>query len=191
MTHSPTLLAAALALAALAAPASAQERYDGWLCCNMRTDGSWISDINYVEDGKTVLPAGTPVSVSGYGRQRVRVEIDGKRQAIGNDYSRDLALPAFASRYVLKDDPAARIASWPAKVQEAVRAAKVTPGMTREQVTTSLGWPVSSENPDVDNAEIWRFWLDSFSEFQIHFDAQGRVSDITAAPTLKNRVWLP
>ena len=189
MKRSLPLLAATLALATLSTPAPAQERYNGFLCCNLRTDGSWISDINYAEAGKTVLPAGTPVNVTGFGRNRVRIEIDGKRQAIGNDYSRDLSQQAFAERYVLREDPAAKIAGWPANVQQAVRAGKVTPGMSREQVTTSLGWPVSSENPDSANADIWRFWLDSFNEFQIHFNAQGRVSDITASPTLKNRVW--
>lgn len=189
MNHRNRLLAG-LSLLLLAGTTQAQERFDGWLCCNMRTDGKWISDINYHETGKKVLPAGTPVSISGYGRHRVRVDIDGSKQAIGNDYSRDVGLGEFAARYVLRENPAERIAGWPQRVQEAVRAGKVTPGMSREQVRTSLGWPVSSENPDLD-ADIWRYWLDSFSEFHIHFNGSGQVSDITASPTLKNRVWLP
>lgn len=189
MKHSIRLVAG-LALAMTAGAAWAQDRYSGYLCCNLRTDGSWISDINYHEAGKTLLPAGTPVNITGYGRNRVRVEINGKRQAIGNDYSRDLSNQAFTERYVLRNNPADDMAGWSAKVQQAVRAAQVTPGMTRDQVITSLGWPVSSENPDLD-ATIWRYWLDSFSEFHIHFNAAGQVNDITASPTLKNRVWLP
>ncbi|MDH5831480.1 hypothetical protein QFW80_13240 [Luteimonas sp. M1R5S18] len=184
--------ARALALAALvvAGAATAQDRFDGYLCCNMRSDGSWISDSNYAENGKRVIPAGTPVSVTGYGRYRTKVEIDGKRQAIGNDYSRDLDDAAFARRYVVTEDPAAKIATWPAKVQAAVKQSKVTPGMTREQVLTSLGYPISSENPDLESA-LWRYWLDSFSEFQLHFDAQGRLASITTDPTVQNRVWVP
>src|SRR5690606_32412924 len=73
----------ALVLAAAAVPAS--EKYDGFLCCNMRSDGSWISDGNYAENGKRVIPAGTPAKVTGYGRYRVKVQIDGERQEIGND----------------------------------------------------------------------------------------------------------
>src|ERR1700741_1956083 len=81
------------------------DTFSGYLCCNMRTDGSWISDINYEESGKTLIPAGTPVKVPGYGHYRVKVEIAGKKQAIGNDYSRDLPLDVFARRYVVADNP--------------------------------------------------------------------------------------
>jgi hypothetical protein len=63
----------------------------------MRTDGAWIK-------------------VTGYGHYRVQVDINGKSQAIGNDYSRDLALDAFAKRYVVADDPAGKIAAYPKKI---------------------------------------------------------------------------
>ena len=180
-------IAAALAAAGNAAE---QDKYDGYLCCNMRSDGSWISDSNYAEGGKRVIPAGTPVKVTGYGRYRVKVQVDGQKQEIGNDYSRDLDNAAFAARYVVREDPGAAIATWPAKVQQAVRQSKVAPGMTREQVITALGYPISSENPDLESA-LWRYWLDSFSEFQLHFDAQGRLASITTDPTVQNRVWVP
>ena len=45
--------------------------------------------------------------------------------------------------------------------------------MTREQVAIALGYPVSSENPDLE-APVWRYWLDSFTEFQVEFDGSGR-----------------
>ena len=181
-----------LGVAALlvAGTAGAQEKYDGYLCCNMRSDGSWISDSNYAEGGKRVIPVGTPVKVTGYGRYRVKVQIDGGKQEIGNDYSRDLDNAAFARRYVVTEDPRPAIAGWPAKVQEAVRQARVTPGMTREQVFASIGYPISSENPDLDSP-LLRYWLGSFAEFQLHFDARGRVSDITTDPSTRNRVWTP
>lgn len=179
-----------LALALAAGAAGAKDKYDGYLCCNMRTDGSWISDSNYAEGGKRVIPAGTPAKVTGYGRYRVKVQIDGERQEIGNDYSRDLDDATFARRYVVTEDPKAAIATWPAKVQEAVRQSKVTPGMTREQVITSLGYPMSSENPDLES-DLFRYWLSSFAEFQLHFDKQGRLRDITAEPATRNRVWTP
>lgn len=181
---------AGVAAALLAGSAWAQEKYDGYLCCNMRTDGSWISDSNYAENGKRVIPAGTPVRVTGYGRYRVRIVVDGEKQAIGNDYSRDLDDAAFARRYVVTTDPKAAIAGWPEKVRAAVEKSKVTPGMTRDQVLTSLGYPISSENPDLDS-NLWRYWLSSFAEFQLHFDERGRLADITADPATKNRVWMP
>src|SRR5688572_23649007 len=72
--------------------AQTQDLGDGFLCCNMRANGTWISDSNYEETRATVVRAGTPLKHDGFGRHRVHVLIDGKRQSIGNDYSRDLSL---------------------------------------------------------------------------------------------------
>ncbi len=82
-----SLLALSLLTAANLASAADVAKYDGFLCCNLRTDGSWISDSNYAEDGKRMLPVGTPVSVTGFGRNRVNLKIAGEKQSIGNDYS--------------------------------------------------------------------------------------------------------
>jgi hypothetical protein len=167
--------------------AFAQDPEQGYLCCNMHTDGSWISDINYADNGMRIIPAGTPVTLLGQGRYRINVDIAGKRQSIGNDYSRDLDLNAFAARYVVKTDPALALATYPQKTQAAIRAARLIPGMTREQVFMSVGYPVTSENPDL-NAKILRFWISSFSEFQVVFDERGLVKEITADPQTRNLV---
>ena len=189
-TTSVAILAAAFAAAALAAPATASDKREGFLCCNMRSDGSWISDSNYAESGKRVIPVGTPVTQTGYGRSRVRVTIDGKKQEIGNDYSRDLSDAQFAARYVVAEDPKLKIAGYPKKIQDAITRAKITPGMTREQVIMALGYPISSENPDLQ-ADLWRYWMSSFAEFQVQFDGAGKVREITTDTGTRNLVWLP
>src|SRR5215475_5917619 len=94
------LLAVSICTLAAGSALAADTKYEGYLCCNMRTDGSWITDINYDENGKRVIPVGTPVTVLGQGRYRIKVKIEGKDQAIGNDYSRDMSLDDFAHRYV-------------------------------------------------------------------------------------------
>jgi hypothetical protein len=182
----PVLACALLAATPLAA--FAQPTPEGFLCCNMRTDGSWISDINYAESGKRIVPLGTPVKVTGYGRYRVRIELgDGSKQAIGNDYSRDLAMDKFMQRYVVAEDPKKKLAGYPEKMRKASETARVMPGMTREQVFMAVGYPVSSENPNLD-AKVLRFWLGSFAEFQLLFDDQGRVREITTDPQTRNLV---
>jgi hypothetical protein len=125
--------------------------------------------------------------VTGYGRYRVYVELNGGKQAIGNDYSRDIELPAFAQRYVVMQDPNAKIAGYPPKIRDAIKSARITKGMTREQVFMSVGYPISSENPNLD-APVLRFWLSSFGEFQVLFDGSGRVKDITTDPQTRNLV---
>ena len=179
-----------IALAAFTDPALAADKFQGYLCCNMRTDGSWISDINYAENGKTVIPAGTPVKVVGYGRQRVHIEIGGKKQAIGNDYSRDLALEVFARRYVVSENPSDKLAQYPKPIQDAITSMRLTKGMSREQVLMSVGYPVSSENPNLD-AKVWHYWVSSYAEFRVSFDDRGLVTDIDGDRDALEKVVMP
>jgi hypothetical protein len=169
--------------------AAAEEKPAGFLCCNMRTDGSWITDINYDESHKHMIPVGTPTKVTGYGRYRVKVDINGKSQAIGNDYSRDLDLVTFAKRYVVPDDPAAKIAAFPKNIQAAIMSARLVKGMTREQVLMSVGYPVSSETHNLDD-KIWRFWLFSFSEFRCKFDDKGYLIDVEGDNDTRSKVLI-
>ncbi|MFZ2971558.1 MAG: hypothetical protein WA049_02875 [Ferribacterium limneticum] len=167
-----------LCLAALAS-ASAAAQTAGFLCCNMRTDGAWISDINYLGQGKTMIPAGTPLTMNGYGKNRVHVVINGRKQDIGNDYSRSISLETFARRYVVAQDPLERLNTYPRNIQEAIGTARLTKGMTREQVIMAVGYPVSDENPDLES-KTWRFWLSSRGEFKAIFDDAGRLTRIDA-----------
>ena len=143
--------AAAAMLGALSLPVMAQPVFDGFLCCNMRTDGKWISDSNYAESGKRIIPAGTPVRVTGYGRYRVHVELDGGKQDIGNDYSRDLDLGAFAQRYVVSEDPARKIATFAPKIRDAIKAAVMCEDAARTvHLARALGEPLLLESDDID-----------------------------------------
>ena len=144
----------------------------GYLCCNMRSDGSWISDINYQGAGTVGVPVGTPVQVTGYERNRVNVLINGQKQTLGNDYSRNTPLPVFTKRYVVEQDPLIKIKTYPKKIQEAIASARLTKGMTQEQVVMAVGYPVTDENTNSD-AKIWHFWLASNSKFSAIFDDQG------------------
>ena len=190
-TLPPSALLALASLAlAWAPPALAQPTFDGYLCCNMRSDGGWISDINYAEGGMQVIPVGTPVTVTGYGRYRVHTLMDGQKQDLGNDYSRDLDLETFAKRYVVPYDPRPAISAAPANVRRAIASQRLVKGMTRAQVAASVGWPVTSENPDLDHSRLWRFWLGSFAEFQVRFNDDDRVSDIQGDAMTLNRVLL-
>ncbi|WP_353398182.1 hypothetical protein [Hydrogenophaga sp. 5NK40-0174] len=171
-------------------PAWAQDvPAEGYLCCNMRTDGSWISDSNYVESGKRVIPYGTPVQFVGIGRYRVEITIDGESQWLGNDYSRDLDMETFARRYILDQDPRKVIAKAGPRVRKAVKKGKVTKGMTREQVAVALGYPISSETPDLEDTR-WRYWLWSFSPYTVVFGQSGRVVRVEADTDTLHKVYM-
>lgn len=175
----------AFAGAACTLSAIAQQMPSGFTCCNMRYTDDWISDSNYAS--QPMLALGQPATVTGYGRYRVAVDIGGKKMRIGNDYSRDQSLEDFAKKWIVKDDPKAKLATYPAQIREAITQAKIRKGMTREQVIMALGHPITSENPDT-NATLTRYWLSSFDEFQVVWDGGGRVKDILAPPTTLSRV---
>jgi hypothetical protein len=163
---------------------------NGFLCCNMRSDGSWISDSNYLESGKFVVPLGTPVAVTGFGRYRVNVQIEGQPQAIGNDYSRNVAMPVFAKRYVVKEDPRLKLEAAPVHIRVAIESARVTRGMNRDEVLMALGYPIHNETPHLD-ATVWKYWLWTFSPFKVHFDNNGQVSRVSGDADTLATVYKP
>jgi hypothetical protein len=190
-------LAAAALLAATVVPVSVVHAQrpspppgplvSGFLCCNMRTYGDSISDINYDEQGTRIVAVGTPARITAYDFRWFNLDLAGKPQRIKNDYSRNIPLPAFARRYVVTEDPKQKMAAFPAPVRDAILAGKVMPGMTREQVLMAIAYPVASENPSLD-APVWRYWRDSWSEFQVQFDEKGIVKAVVGDPVALSRV---
>ena len=184
-----TLRAVLLSSAALLTwtSAQAQSNFNGWLCCNMRTDGSWISEINY-ESAQRIIPAGTPVEITGYGRYRVHTRMNGETMDLGNDYSREVDMGAFAHRYVVPYNPQRRLRSAPPAVQQAVRASRVRIGMTREQVIMSQGYPIANETPSLDS-RVWKYWRSSGEEYHVIFNRRGVVEAVRSDdPNLRARV---
>ena len=193
-------LAAAALLAATVLPATVVHAQrpsppqgpmlSGYLCCNMRTYGNSISDINYDEQGTSIVAVGTPARITAYDFRWFEADLAGKPQRIKNDYSRNITLADFAKRYVVTEDPKQKMAAFPPAVRDAIVAGKVAPGMTREQVLMAIGYPVAGENPSLD-ALTWRYWRDSWSEYQVTFDDKGLVKTVTGNPVALSRVLVP
>ncbi len=160
----------------------------GYTCCNLRHEGGgdWISELNYVD--WQMIPLGTPVSVTGYGRNRAHIDLAGKPMRLGQDYTReDLTLEQYVKRVVVDEDPGIKLAAYPSKIQDAIILGKVMNGMTKEQVIMSVGYPLTQENPDM-NAPLWRMWIDSFREYQLMWDDNGKVKDVIADPVTKSLI---
>jgi hypothetical protein len=149
----------------------------GYACCDLHFDKDWINDGNYAE--LPMIPAGTPVEVLSYGRQRAQIKVDGKPMRLGHDYGRDQeSLDAWVNKIIVKEDPRGRIASYPAAIQEAIRQGKVMVGMSREQVIVAVGYPLTSENLSLD-APQWRMWRSSRGEYQLNFSRDGHLVSVT------------
>jgi hypothetical protein len=186
-------LFAALAAAVLAAGVAAQSADDpepklsGFTCCNLHYENDWISDANW--SSLPMFPAGAPIKITDYGRYRIFVELDGKAMRLGLDYGRSESLGQFARKIVVAQDPKAKIAAWPAPVQEAVRSGKIRAGMTKEQVIVSLGYPPAHQTPSLDSPQ-WKYWFTRVGTFIVLWDGQGRVREVVADPGTRAGVLL-
>jgi hypothetical protein len=148
----------------------------GFACCDLHYDKDWINDGNYA--ALPMIPAGTPIEVLNYGRERAAIKVDGKPMRLGHDYGRDQeSLDVWVHKIVVKDDPRGKIASFPPAIQEAIRQGKVMIGMTREQAIIAVGYPLTSENISLDVPQ-WRLWRSSHGEYQLNFSRDGRLTSV-------------
>ena len=158
----------------------------GFACCNLRYEGDWISDGNYAV--LPMLPAGTPIKVVSLGRHKAYAEIGGKKMRLGHDYGRaQESLEHWVSKIVVEEDPAPRIASYPADVQAAIKEGRVVIGMTREQAIVAIGYPLTSETASLESP-LWRHWVSSFEEYQLIWGSDGRLTDVVAEAPIRNLV---
>lgn len=152
----------------------------GYTCCNFHYEKDWINDGNYAQ--LPMIPAGSPIRVTSYGRNLAHADIDGKPFRLGLDYGRDAeTVEQWVAKLVVADDPKARLARYPTAVRQAIQNGQVMVGMSKEQVIMAVGYPLTSENPRFD-APFWRYWWSSFGEYQVHWQGD-RVSRVTGDPT--------
>lgn len=161
----------------------------GFTCCNLRYDDDQISDSSDAD--LSILKAGTPVTVLGYGRNRANLDVEGKAMVLDHEYGRDQeVLDTWVNKFVVSEDPRPRIASWPANIQAAIRAGKVVRGMTRQQALVAVGYPRANVTKSIDE-DIWRLFLGR-GEYQLHFGADGKVATITGDGEVTSQViYLP
>jgi hypothetical protein len=157
--------------------ASAEDLISGFLCCNMHSDGQEISDLSIGGPERHVVPVGSPIRATSYGKHRVKVVVENKNQTLLNDYSRDLPIAQFARRFIVQDDPAVKIKSFPQNIQYAIAAGHLVRGMTREQVLMSVGYPASSEVANLSSNE-WLFWITNEVQYRVKFDDKERLADV-------------
>lgn len=165
-----------------------QPLFEGFLCCSLRYYGDWMSDMAAMQYEH--VRAGAPIKVTGYGRYRAYVEIDGKPMRLGLDYGRrQEELGEFARKHVLAQDPRPRIASFAPAVQSAIAKGRLVLGMTKEQVVMSLGYPARHETPSLDAGE-WKYWWTTRIPFTVVWDARGRLRDVAGDKAAREAILL-
>lgn len=193
MKHIRSTVATVLAVLASGGPvlvAAQKVPADGYLCCNLRLNGTWASDYNDPRSGGRVLPVGSKVIGLAYGSAQVDVEIDGVKNSIGNDYSRILPMEQFAARWIVPKDPTAEMRKWSAKLQQAVKGGRLMKGMDRQQVLMAVGWPTASNTPNIEDP-IWTYPAANGYTYKVVYDERWIVKAIDADEATKRVVMMP
>lgn len=156
----------------------------GYTCCNLHYDGDWISDANYTD--LPFIPAGTPISVL-YplkDSHRAYATIGGRPFRLGLDFGRPVeGTEQWVSKIVMRDDPRINNAAWALDVRQSVAQGKVMVGMTKEQVLTTIGYPLPTKTPNLDS-NVWRYWQNTTAQYDVHWENE-RVSLVSKASELK------
>ncbi|MEN9482053.1 MAG: hypothetical protein RLZZ298_3448 [Pseudomonadota bacterium] len=159
---------------------SAQGLRLGYACCNLRYAGDWVSDMGSGE--LPFIAVGTQMLVREVEGSRANVEADGKTYRFGHDYGRaQEKTPEWVDKLVVLDDPAPKLAKFPASVRTAIEAGKLAKGMTKEQVIMAMGYPATSDTPKLE-APIWKYYWLRYP-LEVHWNA-GRVSKIEGNPEI-------
>lgn len=150
-----------------------------YACCNLRYGDDWISDANAT--GSPFIPAGTPIAIREYGRNRIHVLVDGYPMTIGHDYGRKQETKEqFVAKLLISVNPIEAIMGFPPAVQKAIRSGKIMRGMTRDQVIISLGYPRTDMTATLE-AAAWKYSTADGNDYEVVWSDDGRVADVRSA----------
>ena len=77
----------------------------------------------------------------------------------------------------MKANPKAKLDRYPDKVRGAIRQGKVLPGMTREQVIMSVGYPPTHKTPSLQSS-VWSHWTSRAGRYEVHWNSKGTVDKV-------------
>jgi hypothetical protein len=157
--------------------AAPDDQINGFLCCNRYSDGYYISDVNISGPGQTMIPVGSPIRVTHTSKFKMKVVVAKKAQDFDNELRRDLSIQDLAKRYIVADDPMLKIRTFPKNIQAAIAAGRLVRGMTREQTLMSIGYPSSTEIPNL-STNSWTYWWTDKIQYRVRFDSNDRLSEV-------------
>ena len=140
-----------------------------YLCCNLHYEKPKIADVNFQQG--TLVPFGTRVTITSVRGNDVTFQAPGQPPlTVVLKYGRrTLDMDTFVHRLFVEQDPKAKLACVSKKIREAIEAGTVEPGMTRDQVLMSLGYPPAHRTPSLDSPQ-WIYWQNRWQTFVVGFD---------------------
>src|SRR5262249_15469042 len=111
-----------------------------YLCCNLHYDKPEITDANYTQG--SLVPFATRVEIVQVNRQGVVFKPAG-HTPLTLDYRHGsrAAFDQYLNHLFVADDPRLKLRKVPARQVKLMESGTVTPGMSKEQVLMTLGYP--------------------------------------------------
>lgn len=161
-----------------------------YTCCNIRYEGTQISDANYSVG--SILPFGTPATVTKVTADSITFRAGATELTLVHSYGRDQETSQqYFSKILVETDPHVRFAAYPKQVQDAITDGRVERGMTKEQVIMSLGYPPTHRTASTE-LNTWTYWYNRWVTFQVQFGPDGKVSNLVGnAPTHNETIVAP
>lgn len=157
----------------------AQEKPEGYTCCNLHYDKEWISDANW--RASAMIPAGARIKVLSYDGPIAGVEIDGKPYRVALDYSKKVTtIDEFMNKLVVKHDPRPRIERAAPKIRESIKQGRAIEGMTREEAILAVGYPSLHKTPTLDSP-VWQMWTSRAGRYEIHWGNDGKIERLVGS----------
>lgn len=163
-------------------PLTGQTRY---LCCNVHFEKTTISDVNYQVG--TMVPAGTSVQIIQVRSNAVTFQPAGHPPlTLKYEFGPKAGVPfeTFLDRLFVATDPMTQLSRSepsrrrgkkgasakpaPGGVRELIERGAVEPGMTRNQVLMSLGYPPAHRTPSLESDD-WHYWRNRWDQFSVVF----------------------
>jgi hypothetical protein len=161
---------------------------DLFLCCNLVFDSDLeATDSGYLlkdDEGRVVLPAGTPVHVTRTKKNWVEFTAEGfdGLYTLYLEYGEPtITATQFFPLVLQGDDPRTQLSAFPADVQAAIRDGRLLYGMTRAQAVMARGYPPFHQTADV-GSPTWLYYDDGDVGQYVGF-TDGRISLIKVGET--------
>jgi outer membrane protein assembly factor BamE (lipoprotein component of BamABCDE complex) len=149
-----------------------------YLCCNLHYDKPEITDANYTAG--TLVPFATRVEILKVTRGSVQFKPAG-HSPLTLEYrhgSKGLPFNEYLDHLFVADDPRLKLRKVNAKQVKLMESSTVAPGMTKDQVVMTLGYPPADRTPSLE-ASTWTYYASPSQTFTVSFDGGGKVTQVT------------
>jgi len=148
-----------------------------YLCCNLHYDKPEITDANYTQG--SLVPFATRVEIAKVTRQGVVFKPAGHAQlTLDYRHGGKVAFDQYLNHLFVTDDPRLKLRKVPARQVKLMESGTVAPGMSKDQVLMTLGYPPGDRTPSLEAAS-WTYYANPSQTFVVSFDGAGKVTQVT------------